>query len=95
MPIPAIIPVAITLFGLFDLGLFATSGKDTIEHLTGVDVVGSVIDYFWPSAQQDPNVPTYGDVVAGSIADISSMLTVAIGVIIIVCALMIVKRRFA
>lgn len=90
MPLPAIIPAAVFLYGLFDLGVYATSGKDTIEHATGVDVVGGILEWIWPSA------PTTAPVqeTASGVTGISSTITIAMSVILLIVAAVLIKRRF-
>ncbi|KQM09905.1 hypothetical protein AOA81_06640 [Methanomassiliicoccales archaeon RumEn M2] len=93
MPIPAAIPVIIGLYSLFDLGVFATSGKDVVEHVTGIDVIGSLIDWIFPSAAESVPLGSPEIELAGqSIMSLSSMATVAIFVILVVSAFFLVRR---
>jgi len=91
MVLPAIIPVVVGLYSLFDLGVYATSGKDVIEHVTGVDVIGSIFEWAFPS---EAPVPSQPDLAAEAMVNMSSMATISILVILIVCAAaMLLKRR--
>ena len=55
MPLPLLAIAGKALFGLFvvDVGLMAFTGKDVIEHVTGVDVWGSVWDFVFPESVSD------------------------------------------
>lgn len=57
MPLPALIPVVgaiISAVGWADIGVYIISGKDIIEHTTGVDVIGGFLDWIWPNANDGP-----------------------------------------
>jgi len=45
MPLPLIVVAAMWAFTAVDLGLWAFTGKDVIETVTGYDPVGYVIDW--------------------------------------------------
>lgn len=99
MPLPALIPVVgaiISAVGWVDLGVWAVTDKDIIEHVTGVDVVGGFLDWVWPggggSADGTATATTQATATEGLMADplfFMAITVVAVGVL----GLLLSRRR--
>lgn len=78
MVLPLLLGPIFTLVGIADFGVWLGSGKDILEHLTGVDVVGTVLGLF--GIREGPD---YTGVVS-SLEDVYILIIVAIAAIVVV-----------
>ena len=86
MVLPLLLGPLFTIFSVADVGVWLASGKDIIHHVTGVDVLGTILGLFGIK-----DGPDYSGVV-DSLNDISSLIVVAVALIVFVGAVALLKK---
>lgn len=87
MVLPLLLGPVLTIFSFADAAVWLGSGKDIIQHLTGVDVLGTVLGCFGIK-----DGPDWSGVVS-SLDDIYVMIIVSIVAIIFVGAFALMKPK--
>lgn len=87
MVLPLLLGPVLTIFSVADAAVWLGSGKDIIQHLTGVDVLGTVLGCFGIK-----DGPDWSGVVS-SLDDIYIMIIVSIVAIIVVGAYALMKPK--
>ncbi len=87
MVLPLLLGPLFTIFSVADAGVWLASGKDIIHHVTGVDVLGTILGLF--GIKDGPDYSGVGD----SLNDISSLIVVAVALIVFVGAVALLKPK--
>lgn len=87
MVLPLLLGPILTLVSVVDFGVWLGSGKDIIHHLTGVDVLGTVLGLLGIK-----DGPDYSGVVS-SLDEIYLLIIVAIAAIVVVGVAALLKPK--
>jgi len=95
-----VLPAILTGFFIIDIVVMATTGKDIIQHITGVDVYGyildPIIDFIWPDLAESgglQEVIDNQDAWGAALMDMMSILFLLMVVILLITFIMAARGR--